>query len=129
MKECLAFLSVFMGAGGGLRRRIWALHGSQYGVEFFTGWLIEYSLSVDNLFVFIILMTQLAVPRQVPAEALMVGIVLALVFRGIFIALGYTLVENSAGSSTSSALPHLHGLQARPRTTTTRGAPRTDPGW
>jgi TerC family integral membrane protein len=62
--------------------------GHQYGTEFFAGWLTEYSLSVDNLFVFIIIMAKLGVPRDYQQEALMIGIVLALVFRGIFIAVG-----------------------------------------
>jgi tellurite resistance protein TerC len=94
MKECLAFLSVYVGAALLFGAWIWASHGSDYGVEFYTGWLVEYSLSVDNLFVFIVLMSALAVPRKYQQEALMVGIILALVFRAIFIAVGYTLVEN-----------------------------------
>jgi tellurite resistance protein TerC len=94
MKECLAFLSVYVGAAILFGAWIWASHGSDYGVEFYTGWLVEYSLSVDNLFVFIVLMSALAVPRKYQQEALMVGIILALVFRAIFIAVGYTLVEN-----------------------------------
>jgi len=51
-------------------------------------------LSIDNLFVFIIIMAALKVPRQYQQEALMVGIILALIFRGIFIALGYQLISN-----------------------------------
>src|SRR4051794_396873 len=64
------------------------------GIQFYAGWLTEYSLSIDNLFVFIILMAALRVPREYQQEALMVGIILALVFRGIFIALGYQLIES-----------------------------------
>jgi tellurite resistance protein TerC len=56
--------------------------------EFFGGWLTEYSLSVDNLFVFIIIMSKFAVPRQYQQKVLLVGVALALVMRGIFIALG-----------------------------------------
>ena len=52
------------------------------GPEFFAGWLTEYSLSVDNLFIFIIIMANFAVPRQYQQTALMIGIVLALVMRG-----------------------------------------------
>ena len=52
------------------------------GPEFFAGWLTEYSLSIDNLFIFIIIMANFAVPRQYQQAALMVGIVLALVMRG-----------------------------------------------
>ncbi|HKO34721.1 MAG TPA: TerC/Alx family metal homeostasis membrane protein, partial [Candidatus Limnocylindria bacterium] len=62
--------------------------------EFFTGWLTEYSLSVDNLFIFLLIMASFNVPRKYQQQALLVGIILALVFRGIFIALGYTLIQN-----------------------------------
>jgi tellurite resistance protein TerC len=57
-------------------------------VQFFAGWVTEYSLSVDNLFVFVIIMTSFAVPRVYQRQALFAGIVIALIFRGIFIALG-----------------------------------------
>ncbi|WP_148574311.1 TerC family protein [Nocardioides caldifontis] len=72
---------------------VWVLSGHQYGTEFFAGWLTEYSLSVDNLFVFIIIMSKLGVPRQYQQEALLIGIILALVFRGIFIAVGAAAIE------------------------------------
>ena len=62
--------------------------------EFVAGWLTEYSLSIDNLFVFVIIMTRFAVPRQLQQEVLMVGIVIALILRGIFILLGATLIEH-----------------------------------
>ena len=67
---------------------IWVVSGGQYAGEFYAGWLTEYSLSVDNLFVFIIIMSRFAVPRVLQQEALLVGIILALVLRGIFIAVG-----------------------------------------
>lgn len=62
--------------------------------EFLAGWLTEYSLSVDNLFVFVLLMSQFAVPRRYQQEVLMVGIIIALVLRAIFIILGAALIEN-----------------------------------
>jgi tellurite resistance protein TerC len=58
------------------------------GPEFFAGWLTEYSLSVDNLFIFLIIMSKFAVPRQYQQTALMIGIVLALIMRAIFILIG-----------------------------------------
>jgi tellurite resistance protein TerC len=67
-------------------------YGSQYGQEFFAGWLTEYSLSVDNLFVFVIIMGRFAVPRQFQQKVLLIGIVLALVMRGAFIAAGAALI-------------------------------------
>lgn len=72
---------------------VWLYHGGSYGVEFFAGWLTEYSLSVDNLFIFIIIMASFSVPRRYQQEALMVGIILALIFRGVFIAAGAVLIE------------------------------------
>jgi tellurite resistance protein TerC len=62
--------------------------------EFVAGWLTEYSLSIDNLFVFLLIMARFSVPRKFQQEILMVGIVLALVFRGIFIVLGVQLIEH-----------------------------------
>ena len=52
-----------------------ASHGSQFGVEFFAGWLTEYSLSVDNLFIFLIIMASFNVPRKYQQEALLIGII------------------------------------------------------
>jgi tellurite resistance protein TerC len=72
---------------------VWFFHGSQFGLEFFAGWLTEYSLSVDNLFIFLIIMASFNVPRKYQQEALLVGIILALIFRGIFIALGAVAIN------------------------------------
>jgi tellurite resistance protein TerC len=63
------------------------------GPEFFAGWLTEYSLSVDNLFIFIIIMTKFSVPRQYQQTALMVGIVLALMMRAVFILVGAAAIN------------------------------------
>ena len=75
-------LAIVFGIGVGL------VSGAQYAGEFFAGWLTEYSLSIDNLFVFVIIMSRFAVPRQYQQTVLLVGIILALVFRGLFIAAG-----------------------------------------
>ena len=64
------------------------------GPEFFAGWLTEYSLSVDNLFIFIIIMAKFAVPREYQQTALMIGIVLALIMRAIFIVVGAAAINN-----------------------------------
>jgi tellurite resistance protein TerC len=63
------------------------------GPEFFAGWLTEYSLSVDNLFIFLIIMTKFSVPRQYQQTALMIGIVLALIMRAIFILVGAAAIN------------------------------------
>jgi tellurite resistance protein TerC len=63
------------------------------GPEFFAGWLTEYSLSVDNLFIFIIIMAKFGVPRAYQQTALMIGIVLALIMRAIFIVVGAAAIN------------------------------------
>lgn len=63
------------------------------GAEFFAGWLTEYSLSIDNLFIFIIIMASFNVPREFQQKALMIGIVLALIMRAIFIFLGAAAIN------------------------------------
>ncbi|KQS63674.1 TerC family protein [Modestobacter sp. Leaf380] len=65
----------------------------EYATQFYAGWLTEYSLSVDNLFVFVIIMARFKVPRKLQQEVLMVGIIIALVLRGIFILLGAAVIE------------------------------------
>ena len=67
---------------------IWWSFGSERGVEYLAGYLVEKSLSVDNLFVFMLLLSAFAVPRALQQRVLLYGIVGALVLRGIFIALG-----------------------------------------
>jgi tellurite resistance protein TerC len=70
------------------------LNGTELGLQFYAGWLTEYSLSADNVFVFLIIMSQFRVPKKMQQELLMLGIVLALVFRAIFIVLGAALLES-----------------------------------
>jgi tellurite resistance protein TerC len=66
--------------------------GGEHAGQFLAGWLTEYSLSIDNLFVFVLIMSRFAVPPKYQQEALMVGIIFALVFRGVFIILGAGLI-------------------------------------
>jgi tellurite resistance protein TerC len=94
MKECLRALSFYVGAAVAVGVGVWQTAGSRYGGEFFAGWLTEYSLSIDNLFIFIIIMSRFSVPREYQQTALMIGIVLALVMRGIFIAVGAAAINN-----------------------------------
>lgn len=67
--------------------------GSQAAGEFFAGWITEYSLSVDNLFIFVIIMAQFRVPRKYQQSVLMFGILTAIVLRGIFILIGAAAIE------------------------------------
>jgi tellurite resistance protein TerC len=93
MGESARHLAVFVGSAVAFGIFVWVHYGQQYGAEFYAGWLTEYSLSVDNLFVFIIIMSKFAVPRQYQQTALLVGIIMALVMRGIFIAVGAAAIN------------------------------------
>jgi tellurite resistance protein TerC len=94
LAECVRALSFYVGAAVLFGLGVWRFSGGESGGEFFAGWLTEYSLSVDNLFIFIIIMGKFAVPRELQQTALMIGIVLALVMRGLFIALGAAAINN-----------------------------------
>ena len=72
---------------------VWSDFGAQFGKEYFAAYIVEKSLSVDNLFVFLIILTNFAVPTIYHQRVLMVGIVLALFMRAIFIALGAAALE------------------------------------
>jgi tellurite resistance protein TerC len=87
-REVITALAIYIGLAVVFGLGVWWYAGAEYGGEFFAGWLTEYSLSVDNLFIFIVIMGKLAVPRELQQSALLIGIVLALILRGIFIAIG-----------------------------------------
>ncbi|MFD1935337.1 TerC/Alx family metal homeostasis membrane protein [Nonomuraea mangrovi] len=73
---------------------VWQAFGSGVAVEFFTGYVVEKSLSVDNLFVFMLLLTAFAVPAELAQRVLLYGIIGALVLRAIFIALGAAVLQS-----------------------------------
>ncbi len=81
-------LALLFGVGIGV------FSGWTYGGEYFAGYLTEKALSIDNLFVFLIIMTGFAVPKIYQQKVLMIGIVIALIMRGAFIAVGAALIEN-----------------------------------
>ncbi len=66
--------------------------GPAYGGQFFAGWITEYSLSVDNLFVFVIIMARFRVPDLYQHKVLLIGVLLALAFRGVFIGVGSAVI-------------------------------------
>ncbi|WP_173529957.1 TerC family protein [Nonomuraea antri] len=72
---------------------LWITFGGAKAGEFFAGYITEYSLSVDNLFIFFIIMSRFAVPKVYQHKVLLVGILMALVMRGVFIALGAAALE------------------------------------
>ena len=86
--ECVRWLGFYVGLAVAFGLALGFFTGRQQGVEFFAGWITEYSLSVDNLFVFLLIMARFYVPRELQQSALMWGIVIALVLRAVFIALG-----------------------------------------
>ena len=73
---------------------LFVLGDVQHGTEFLAGWVTEYSLSVDNLFVFLIIMAKFQVLRRYQQEVLMVGIIIALIARALFIAIGAVAIEH-----------------------------------
>jgi tellurite resistance protein TerC len=79
------------------------LGNAEAASQFYAGWLTEYSLSVDNLFVFVIIMSRFSVPKKYQQEVLMVGVVMALVLRGLFIIAGAALIQ------TFSAIFYIFG--------------------
>ena len=72
---------------------VWLFAGGEYAGQFVAGYITEYSLSVDNLFVFVIIISRFAVPAIHQHKVLLIGIVLALVMRGLFIALGAAVIS------------------------------------
>jgi len=93
MAEAGFFIGIYIGLAIAFGLGVWLIAGARYAGEFYAGWLTEYSLSVDNLFIFLIIMTRLKVPRHLQQFALMVGIILALIFRAIFIAVGAAAIN------------------------------------
>ncbi len=87
-KEALFWSIFYIGLAVAFGIALWVWEGSDMGTQFFAAYLVEKSLSVDNLFVFIIILTQFAVPTVLHQRVLLVGVVLALILRAIFIAVG-----------------------------------------
>ena len=87
-KEAAAMSIFYIAIAIGFGVWVWQTAGSQFGTEYFAAYLVEKSLSVDNLFVFIIILAQFKVPSIFHQRVLMFGVILALVLRAIFIAVG-----------------------------------------
>ena len=87
-KEAATWSIFYIGVAIAFGIWVWQTAGSQFGTEYFAAYLVEKSLSVDNLFVFIIILAQFKVPSIYHQRVLMFGVILALVLRGIFIAVG-----------------------------------------
>jgi tellurite resistance protein TerC len=88
MKEAIGWSAFYVALPLAFGGWVIAAHGGEIGFQYYTGYIVEKSLSVDNLFVFMLLLAAFAVPRHLQQKVLLFGIVGALVLRGIFIALG-----------------------------------------
>ena len=96
MKEAVGWSSFYVAIPLAFGVWIWQQYGGDRGLEYYTGYLVEKSLSVDNLFVFLLLLTAFAVPRELQQRVLLIGVAGALVLRGVFIALGAQLIASFA---------------------------------
>ncbi|MEU8071037.1 MULTISPECIES: TerC/Alx family metal homeostasis membrane protein [unclassified Micromonospora] len=88
IREALGWSAFYIALPLAFGAWVWSRWGSQQGIEYLTGYLVEKSLSVDNLFVFMLLLAAFAVPSVLAQRVLLYGIAGALVLRGVFIALG-----------------------------------------
>ena len=96
VREAATWSAVWVAFGVAFGGVIWWQYGAEYGQQYYAGYLIEKSLAVDNVFVWAIIFSFFAVPREYQHRVLFYGVVGALVFRGIFIAGGAALIENFA---------------------------------
>src|SRR3954449_4909798 len=93
LREAAVWSAVYVGIAVVFGLLIWWFYGAGYGGEYFAGYITEKSLSVDNLFVFVLIMTSFAVPRQLQQKVLLYGITFALVLRTVFIFVGAAAIE------------------------------------
>ena len=94
VKESATWVAVWVGLALLFGAGLWVLEGGTFAAQYFAGYLIEYSLSVDNMFVFVVIFSYFSVPRAYQHQVLFFGILGAIVFRGIFIAAGTALIHN-----------------------------------
>ncbi|MBM7231275.1 TerC family protein [Dietzia cinnamea] len=94
VKEAATWSAVWIALGVGFGAIVWAVWGADFGQQYFAGYLIEKSLAVDNVFVWAIIFAHFAVPPQFQHRVLFLGVLGALIFRGIFIAGGAVLIAN-----------------------------------
>jgi tellurite resistance protein TerC len=92
-KESAIWSAVYIGLAVVFGVGLGAVWGWGHGTEYFTGYVTEKALSVDNLFIFLIIMTKFAVPREYQQKVLLVGVAIALVLRTVFILVGAAAIE------------------------------------
>jgi len=96
MREAIGWSAFYIALPVAFGVWIWQAFGTAQGIEFYAGYLVEKSLSVDNLFVFMLLLASFAVPRELQQRVLLIGVAGALILRGVFIALGAVLISSFA---------------------------------
>jgi len=94
LRESAIWSGVYVGIAVVFGLLIFWFYGAQFGGEYFAGYITEKSLSVDNLFVFVLIMAAFGVPRDLQQKVLLFGITFALVLRTIFIAVGAAAIAN-----------------------------------
>lgn len=93
MKEAAVMVCAWISLAALFGGAIWLVEGPRHALEFYTGYVLEYSLSVDNMFVFIMIFTYFAIPHNLQPKALLWGILGAVVLRFVFIFLGVKLIS------------------------------------
>jgi tellurite resistance protein TerC len=94
LRESAIWSAVYVGIAVVFGLLIFWFYGADYGGQYFAGYITEKSLSVDNLFVFVLIMASFGVPRELQQKVLLFGITFALVLRTVFIAVGAAAIEN-----------------------------------
>ena len=96
-KEVSISLAFYIGAALLFGLGVWYFThdqaGGKFATEYYAGWLTEYSLSVDNLFIFLLIMARFGVPEKLQQSALLIGIIIAIALRGVFIAVGAAAIN------------------------------------
>jgi tellurite resistance protein TerC len=95
VREAALWSAVWVAFGVGFGALIWQLYGAELGQQYFAGYLIEKSLAVDNVFIWAIIFTYFAVPREFQHRVLFLGVLGALIFRGVFIAAGSAIIASA----------------------------------
>lgn len=93
-KEAARWAVFWVGLGVGFGVIVWVWKGSEIAAQYYAGFLIEKALSVDNMFVFVLIFSYFKIPLKYQHQVLFYGILGAMIFRGIFIALGVALINN-----------------------------------
>ncbi len=95
VREAALWSAAWVALGVGFGALVWQVYGAEFGQQYFAGYLIEKSLAVDNVFIWAIILTYFAVPREFQHRVLFFGVLGALVFRGVFIAAGAVIIASA----------------------------------